>query len=178
MISDKDIKTYGGMPREIWSLVRQDHRFVLIFSTFKVRLLQGVNIQDRIFIVLNLHWKDWCWSWNSNILATWSEELTHCKRPWCWKRLKAGEGEDTGWDGWMASPTQWTRVWVSSGSWWWTEKPGMLQSVVSQRVGHDWETELNWTGCELRMSPAVSVKKGYCSHQATTLQALWRWALT
>ena len=64
------------------------------------------------------------------------------KRPWCWERLKAGgEGDDRGWDGWMASPTRWTWVWASSGSWWWTGKPGMLQSVGSQTVGHklsDW----------------------------------------
>ena len=67
---------------------------------------------------------------------------THWKRPWCWERLKAGgEGENRGWDGWMASPTWWTWVWVSSGSWWRTGKPGMLQSMESQRVRHDWETE-------------------------------------
>ena len=67
------------------------------------------------------------------------------KRPWCWKRLKVGgKGNDRGWDGWMASPTQWTWVWVSSGSWWWTGKPGVLPSMGSQRVGHDWVTELNW----------------------------------
>ena len=66
-------------------------------------------------------------------------------RKWCWERLKAeGEGDDRGWDGWMASPTQWTWVWASSGSWWWTGKPGVLQSMGSQRIGHDWATELNW----------------------------------
>ena len=66
--------------------------------------------------------------------------------PWCWEWLKAGgEGSNRGWDGWMASPTQWTWAWVSSGSWWWTGKPGVLQSMGSQRVWHDWETELNWT---------------------------------
>ena len=96
--------------------------------------------------VLNIHWKDWCWSWNSNTLATWCEELTHWKRPWCWERLKAGrEGDDRGWDGWMASPTPWTWVWGSSSSWWWTGKPGMLQSMGSQRVGQDWATELTET---------------------------------
>ena len=94
---------------------------------------------------LNIHWKDWCWSWNSNTLATWCEELTHWKRPWCWERLKAGgEGDDRGWDAWMASPTQWTWVWVNSGSWWGTGRTSALQSVGSQRVGHDWVTELNW----------------------------------
>ena len=70
----------------------------------------------------------------------------HLKRPWCWGRLDAsGEGDDRGWDGWMASPTQWTWVWVNSGSWWWTGRPGILQSMASQRVGHYWATELNWT---------------------------------
>ena len=65
-----------------------------------------------------------------NTLATWSEELTHWKRPWCWKRLKVGgQGDDRGWDGWMALPTQWTWVWVSSRSWWWTGKARMLQSM-------------------------------------------------
>ena len=92
--------------------------------------------------------KDWCWNWGSNTLATWCEELTHWKKPWCWKRLKAGEGGDRGWDGQMASPTWWTWAWVSSGSWWWTGKPGMLQSMGSQRVGHDRVTELNWRGRE------------------------------
>ena len=67
------------------------------------------------------------------------------KRPWCWEGLGAGgEGDDRGWDGWMASPTQWTWVWVNSGSWWWTGRPGMLQLMGSQRVRHDWATELNW----------------------------------
>ena len=95
--------------------------------------------------VLNIHWKDWCWKWSSNALATWCKELTHWKRPWHWERLKVGEGDGRGWDGWMASPTQWTWVWVNSGSWWWTGRPGMLKSMGSQRVGHDWMTELNWT---------------------------------
>ena len=89
-------------------------------------------------------WKDWCWSWNSNILATWCEELTHLKRPWCWEILKVGEGDDRGWDGWMTSLTQWTWVWVNSGNWWCTGRPGVLQSMGLQRVGHDWATELNW----------------------------------
>ena len=86
----------------------------------------------------------WCWSWNSNTLATWCDELTHWRRPWCWERLKAGgEGDDRGWDGCMASPTRWTWVWVSSGTWWWTGRPGVLPSMGSQRVRHDWATELN-----------------------------------
>ena len=79
-------------------------------------------------------------------LAPWCKEQTHLKRPWCWERLKmGGEGGDRGWDGWMALPTQWTWVWVNSRSWWWTGKPGILQSRGSQWVRHDWVTELNWT---------------------------------
>ena len=95
--------------------------------------------------VLSVHWKDWCWSWNSNTLATWCEELTHVKRPWCWEGLRAGgEGDNRGWDGWMASLIQWTWVWVNSRSWWRTGRPGMLQFMGSQWVRHDWATELNW----------------------------------
>ena len=95
--------------------------------------------------VLNIHWKDWCWSRNSSTLATSCEELIHWKRPWCWEGSGAGgEGDGRGWDGWMASPTQWTWVWVN----WsrrWTGRHGMLQFMGSQRVGHKWATELSWT---------------------------------
>ena len=86
-----------------------------------------------------------CWIWNSNTLATWCEELTHLKRPGCWERLKVGgEGDDRVWDGWMASsiPKPSTWVWVNSGSWWWTGRPACYKSMGSQRVGHDWTTEL------------------------------------
>ena len=82
---------------------------------------------------------------NSNTLATWCEESTHWKRPWCWERLKLGEGDDRRWEGWMASWMQWTWVWVNSGSWWSTGKPGVLQSMGLQRVENDWATELNWS---------------------------------
>ena len=72
--------------------------------------------------------------------------MTHWKRLWCWEGLGAGgEGDDRGWDGWMASLTQRTWVWVNSGSWCWTGRPGVLRFMGSQRVGHDWATELNWT---------------------------------
>jgi len=70
----------------------------------------------------------------------------HWERSWFWERLQVrGEGDDRGWDGWGASLTQWTWAWVNSRSWWWTGRLGMLQSTESQRVGHDWATELNWT---------------------------------
>ena len=98
--------------------------------------------------VLGVHWKDWCWGWSSSTLATSCKELTHWKRPWCWEGLGAGgEGVNRGWDGWMASPTRWAWVWVNSGSLWWTRRPGVLRFMGSQRVGHDWATERNWTEC-------------------------------
>ena len=77
--------------------------------------------------------------------STWCKELTHWKRLWCWERLRAGgEGDNRGWDSWMTSPTQWTWISANSGCWWWPGKPGVLQSTGSQRVRHDWATELNW----------------------------------
>ena len=83
-------------------------------------------------------------------LATWCKELTHWKRTWCWERLKAGgEGDDRGSDGWMASLTRCRWVWASSRSWCWTGKPGVLQSIGSQRVGHSWAMELNSDWCEV-----------------------------
>ena len=95
--------------------------------------------------VLHIFWKVWCWSWNSNTLATWCKELTPWKTPWCWERLKAAElGDDRGWDlGGITNSMN--MVWANFVLWWWTEKPGMLQSIGSQNVGHDRVTELNWT---------------------------------
>ena len=88
--------------------------------------------------------------WNSSTLATSCEELTHWKRLWCWEGLGAGgEGDDRGWDGWMASLTQWSWVWVNSGSWWWTGRPGVLWFMGSQTVRRDWVTELNWMWIDL-----------------------------
>ena len=96
---------------------------------------------------LGFLWKEWCKSWNCSTLATSCEELTHWKRLWCWEGLGAGgEGDDRGWDGWMASLTRWKWVWVNSRSWWWTGRPGVLWFTGLQRVGHDWATELNWEG--------------------------------
>ena len=88
-----------------------------------------------------------CWSWNSNSLTTWCDKLTHLKRPCSWERLKAGgEEDDREWDGWMTSPTQWTWLWVNSGSWWWTGRPGVLQSMGSQSQTRlsDWIDTDRW----------------------------------
>ena len=103
--------------------------------------------------VLGVHWKDWCWSWNSSTLATSCEELTCWKRHWCWEGLGAGgEGDDRGWDGWTASPTQWTWVWVNSGSCWWTGRPGgaVIHGVVKNQTRLSNWTELNLLGRELK----------------------------
>ena len=93
---------------------------------------------------LGFLWKKWCWRWNSSTLAISCEELTHWKRLWCWEGLGAGgEGDDREWEGWMASLTWWTWVWVNSGSWWWTGRPGVLRLIGSQRS--DTTERLNWT---------------------------------
>ena len=132
---------------------------------------------------------DWCWSWNSSILATWWGELTHLKRPWCWERLRAGgEGDNIGWDGWMASPTQWTWVWVDSGSWWWTGRPGVLRFMGSQRVRHDWATELNWRtlqgmdqkaeGKDVELGPHLAPHlPSHVLGSAITQAHLWMWLM-
>ena len=105
----------------------------------------GKKLETDVWIFVNAYvrWKDWCWSWNSSTLATWCEELMHWKRPWCWERLRArGEGDNRGWDGWTASSTRWAWVSVDSRGWWWTGRPGVLRFMGSQRVRHDWVTEL------------------------------------
>ena len=138
---------------ESWTIKKAEHWRIDAFELWCWGILLRVPWTARRYIesmggsVLGVHWKDWCWSWNSNTLATWCEELTHLKRPWCWERLKVGgEGDDRGWDGWMASPTQWTWVWVNSASWWWAGRCGMLQFTRSQRVGHNCATELtDWS---------------------------------
>ena len=115
------------------------------------RSLAGYRPKDcKDLDTAKVHWKDWCWSWNSNTLAISCKELTHWKRPWCWEGLGAGgEGDDRGWGGWMASLTWWTCAWVNSRSWWWTGRPGMLWFMGLLRVRHDWETEQSWTESNL-----------------------------
>ena len=125
--------------------------------------------------VLGVHQKDWCWNWNSNTLATWFEELTNLKRPWCWERLRTeGEGNDRGRDGWVASLTQWTWVWVYSGSWWCTGRPGVLQFLGSQRVRHDWATKLNWNELNFvthSCDQKLLILSSYCPSEVKVLVA-------
>jgi len=101
--------------------------------------------------------------------------MTHLKRPWCWERLRAGgEGDDRGCSSWMASPTQWTWVWVDSGSWWWTGRPGVMRFMGSQRVRHNWATELNWTGTELKNGRRHSQGNNWQRIQFSSVQSLSR----
>ena len=147
--------------KESWAMTNWCFLTAVLEKTWESLGLWGDQTsQSKRRSGLNTHWKDWYWSWSSNTLPTWREELTPWKRPWCWERLKArGEGADRGWDGWMVSLTQWTWVWTSSGSWWWTGKPRVLQSMGSQRVRHDWATELNWTmGVHMSRGYTLSVR--------------------
>ena len=128
---------------ESWTIKKAEHQRIDAFEQWCWRSLDSpLDCKDiqPIHPKGNQSWifvRRTCWSWNSNMLAS-CEELTHWKRLWCWERSGAGgEGDDRGWDGWMASLTQWTWVSVSSRSWWWRGRPGMPQSTGSQRVGHD-----------------------------------------
>ena len=136
---------------ESWIVKKTERRRIDTFELWCWRRLLRVpwtaRRSDSPFwrSALGFLWKEWCKSWNSSTLATSHEALTHWKRLWCWEGLGAGgEGDERGWDGWMASRTRWTWIWVNSGRWWWTGRPGVLRFMGSQRVGHDWATELNW----------------------------------
>ena len=113
---------------ESWTINKAESQRIDAFNLWCLRRLLRVP-QTARKSTLNIHWKDWCWS--SNPLATWWEKLTHWKIPWCWERQKA-EGDNRRRDGWMASLTQWTWVWASSGRWWRTWKPVVLQSIGSK----------------------------------------------
>ena len=137
---------------ESWTIKKAEHRRIDAFELWCWRRLLRVpwtarrsnqSILKEISPEYSL--EELMLNWNSNILATLCEELTHWKSIWCWEGLEAGEeGDDRGCVGWMTSPTRWTWVLTSSGSWWWTRKPGVRQSMWSQRVRHDWASELNW----------------------------------
>ena len=166
---------------ESWAIKKAEHQRIDTFELWCWRRLLRVpwiarrsNQSILKEISPGCLWKDWCWSWNSNTLATRCEELTHWKIPWCWERLKVGgEGDNRGWDGWMASLTQQTWVWVNSGSWWWTGRPGVLWSMGLKRVRHGWATELNWTEWTLKQTKSwVRKKKSKdlnVTHNTTTI---------
>ena len=134
----------SSQPRDWTQVSSIAGSFFTIWGTRETPVHTGKSPKFMWLALLwNIYWKDWCWS--SNTLATRCEELTHLKKSWCWERLKAGgEGDDRGWDGWMASLTQWTWVWVNSGSWWWTGRPGMLHPWGPKESDMT-RAELNWT---------------------------------
>ena len=146
-----------------------------VLKTFKMEMVTANKLCFlNIGVLLNVLWKDWCFSWNSSTLATSYEELTHWKRPWFWEGLGAGgEGDDRGWDGWMASPTWWTWVWVNSGSWWCTGRPGVLQYMRSRSRTwlSDW-IELDWT--ELKCPKIVNCSCHYI-HLFLSFQNFIQW---
>ena len=146
-------QSYGFFSGHVW-MWELDHKeswapkyswfwTVVLEKTLESLGLQGNRTsQSGKKSVLNIHRKDCCWSWHSNTLVTWFEEPTQWIRPWCWERLRAGgEGGDRGWDGWMASPTQWTWIWADYRRSWRTGEPGLLQSMGSRRVGHNLAAE-------------------------------------
>ena len=101
--------------------------------------------------VLGVHWKDWCWGWSANTLATWWDELAYLKRPWCWERLRAGgEGDNRGWDGWMVG---W--VWVNSRNLWWTQ----AWNAAVHGIARSWTRLSDWT--ELSNTPITILCTSY-----------------
>ena len=130
--------------KESWALKNWWFWSVVLEKTLESPLdcqeVKPVNLK-----VLYIHWKDWCVSWNSNTLATWCKELAYWESPWCWERLKAGgegttEDEMVGWHHQLDG-----HAFKQALGWWWTGRPGVLQSMGSKRVQHDWATELKWT---------------------------------
>ena len=137
----------------VWITLFRGDLCVELCAPYILRLFKFQIFCFLLEYVLQLHSKLWF-----SFHKIWSHKKMlwppAAKNWFIWKDLDAGKdwkhektGDDRGWDGWMASPTQWTWVWVNSGSWWWTGRPGVLQSMVLQRVWHDWATKLNWRRC-------------------------------
>ena len=164
---------YGG---ESWTIKKAEHRRIDAFELWCWRRFLRFPLTARRFnqsilkeISPEYSLEGLMLKMKCQYLATWYEELTHWKRPWFWERLKAGgQGDDRGWDGWVVSLTRWTWIWASSRGWWWTGKPGVLQSMGSQRFGHDWAAEHNWPPRCLHSDPknlwicSFTWQKGLC----------------
>ena len=137
----KNITSLTNDHKEGWAPKKWNFQMVVLEKTLesslnsKIKPVSPKGNQSWIFIRITI------WSWSSNTLDTLCDKPTYYKRPWCWKRLRAGEVDDRGWDGWMASLTQWTWVWANCRRRWRIGKPAMLQSMGFQRVGHDWVTK-------------------------------------
>ena len=136
-----------------WTIKKAEHQWVDAFELWYWRRLLQVPWSARRSNLSILKEINHAYSFEGLMLKLKLQYSGHViwrtdslESSWCWERLKAGrEGDDRRLDGWMASLTQWSWVWVNSGSWWWSGRPGMLQFIGSQRVGHDWATELHWT---------------------------------
>ena len=137
---------------ESWTVKKAEHRRIDAFELWCWRRLLRVpwiarrsNQSILKEISPGISWEGMMLKLKLQYFGHLMRKLTHWKRLWCWEGLGAGEeGDDRGWDGWMASLTRWTWVWVNSGSWWWTGRPGVLRFMRSQTVGHDWATDLIW----------------------------------
>ena len=111
-------------------------------------LQKDQTIQSLKKSVLNNHWKLWCWSWNSNILAIWCAEPSHLKTPWCWERLKAeGEGDDRGWDGWMVIIDSVAMSLIKLYEMVKDRDAWHAAVLGAAKFGHNWATDLNWILC-------------------------------
>ena len=161
---------------ESWTVKKAECRRIDAFELWCCRRLLKVPWTARRCnqsilkkISFEYSWKDWCWSWSSNTSATWCEQLTHLKRPWCWEKLRGGgQGHDRGWDDWMASPTQWTWVWVDYGSWWWTRE-AWCAAVHGVSKSQTWLND--WTEVKRCFYP-LDLKKGDWILSKTT-KHLW-----
>ena len=134
---------------ESWTIKKAEHRIISAFELWCWRRLLRVPWTARRSNQSILKEISPEYSLEGLMLKLKLQYFGHLMRrtdsSWCWERLKVGrEGDSRGWNGWMASPTQWTWVWVNSGTWWWIGRPGLLQSMGLQGVRHDWATELNW----------------------------------
>ena len=133
---------------ESWNIKKAECQRIDAFELWCWRRLLRVlgtarrSNQSILKEILNIHWKDWCWSWSSNSLATWCKDLIHWKRSWFWENLQAeGEEGNRGWDGQMASVIQWAWTGTNSRRWSGTERTGMLQTMGSQKIRHGLATE-------------------------------------
>ena len=137
---------------ESWTVKKAEHWRIDSFELWCWRRLESPLNCKEIQLVQSKGDRSWVFSGRNDAKAEtpilWPPLVKSwlIGKDWCWEGLGAGgKGDSRGWDGWMASPTQWMWIWVNSGRWWWTEKPEVLQFMGSQRVGQDWATELNWT---------------------------------
>ena len=164
---------------ESWTIKKAEHQRINAFEQCCWRTLESPLDSKKIKpvnpkgnLVLNIHWKDWCWSWSSNTSNTWCKELTHWKRPWYGERLRAKEVGDRGWDGYIASLTQQTWIWASPGRCWRTEGP-----VELLLIGwfSDWTTRNSFSLAETHLW-CLEVQKLFGKWEKQCLMQKWRWS--